>query len=127
MKAQAGEQSRLDTAERQAGMEIQRTQMGAEEAMQAARLGEASKLQMAEATEQSRLDTQEAMGAMEVQRMKGEGEMWETTTKMDRESTLMSSGLAQAKMYGEQKTAADEKMWGGVTDTIGAFIPAPGV
>jgi len=116
MKAQ--EQSRLDTQERQADMDIQKTQMGAEEAMQAARLGEASKLQMAEATEASQLQMAEAKGAMEVQELKGKGDMWSAEQEMNKQQTLMQSSLEQAGMYGQQKQAADDKMWGGITSAI---------
>tara|TARA_R110002124_G_scaffold90960_5_gene231813 strand:- start:6190 stop:7179 length:990 start_codon:yes stop_codon:yes gene_type:complete len=116
---QAGEQSRLDTQSRAADMDIQKTQMSAEESMQAARLGEASKLQMAEASEASKLQELEAQGDMEVQKRKADGAMWSAEAEMQKQTTLMSSSMAQAKMAAGEKKAADEKMWGGVSDAIG--------
>ena len=114
----ANEQSRLDTQERQADMDIQKTQMGAEEAMQAARLGEESRLQMAEATEASRLQMAEAQGEMEVQKLKGEGDMWSAETEMNKQNTLMQSSMQQSEMAAKEKAEGDKKMWGGIGDAI---------
>ena len=116
---QAQEQSRLDTQANQADMDIQKTQMGAEEAMQAARLGEASRLQMAEAQEASKLQELEASGEMEVQRLKGEGAMHSASMEMQKHTTLMDSAMQQSQMAGQEKMAADEKMWGGIGDAVG--------
>ena len=93
--------------------------MSAEESMQAARLGEASKLQMAEASEASKLQELEAQGDMEVQKRKADGAMWSAEAEMTKQTTLMSSSMDQAKMAAGEKQAADEKMWGGVSDAIG--------
>lgn len=112
----ANEQSRLDTAERQADMDIQKTQMSAEDAMQSARLGEASRLQMAEAQEASMLQMEEAKGAMEVQDLKGKGDMWSAETEMNKQNTLMQSYMQESQMAADQKQAADDKMWGGISD-----------
>jgi len=114
----ASEQTRLDTQERQTDMDIQKTQMSAEDAMQAARLGEASKLQMAEAQEASNLQMAEAQGAMEVQKLKGEGDMWSADAEMNKQNSLMQSSMQQAQMAADEKAKADEKMWGGIGDAI---------
>ena len=114
----ANEQSRLDTTERQADMDIQKTQMSAEDAMQSARLGEESKLQMAEATEASNLQMAEAKGAMDVQDLKGKGAMWSADAEMNKQTTLMGSKMNELQMAGDEKKAGDEKMWGGISDGI---------
>jgi len=114
----ATEQSRLDTQERAADMEIQKTQMSAEDAMQSARLGEASRLQMAEATEASRLQMAEAQGEMEVQKLKGEGAMWSADAEMNKQNSLMQSKMQEAQMAAQEKAAGDKKMWGGIGDAI---------
>ena len=126
----ASEQSRLDTKENQADMDIQKTQMSADQAMQSARLGEetnmqnarlgeASKLQMAEATEASNLQMAEAKGAMEVQDLKGKGDMWSAETEMNKQNSLMQSKMAEAQGAAAEKKAGDDKMWGGIGDAVG--------
>jgi hypothetical protein len=114
----ATEQSRLDTTERSADMDIQKTQMSADDAMQSARLGEESKLQMAEAQEASQLQMAEAQGEMDVQKMKGEGAMWSADAEMNKQKTLMDSKMEESKMAAQEKKDADEKMWGGIGDAI---------
>jgi len=125
----ASEQSRLDTQERQTDMDIQKTQMSAEDAMQSARLGEESRLQMAEATEASKLQMAEAQeasnlqmaeaqGEMEVQQLKGDGQLQAAGLEMQKQNSLMQSSMSQAQMAAAEKQAGDEKMWGGIGDAI---------
>ena len=61
--------------------------------MQAARLGEESKLQMVEAQEEASLQMQEAAGEMEVQKLRGQGAMWETESKLGRASSIMQGHM----------------------------------
>ena len=125
----ASEQSRLDTKEREADMDIQKTQMSADDAMQSAKLGEdsrlqmaeateASKLQMAEATEASNLQKMEAQGDMDVQKLKGDGQLASANLEMQKQNSLMQSSLSQAQMASGEKQAGDSKMWGGISDGI---------
>ena len=131
----ASEQSRLDTQERQTNLDIQKTQMSAEDAIQSSRLGEDSRLQTAQASEASRLQEmeareasdlqmQEAKGKMEVQKLKGDGQLSSAQLEMSKQNSLMQTSLSQSQAAAAQKQAGDDKMWGGVGDVlsgIGSF------
>ena len=89
--AEASEAARLDTASREADMQIQQTQMSAEDRMQQAQLGEAASLQMAEAAEASKLQELEAGAAMDIQSATMQGQLQSAQLTMQKESTLMDS------------------------------------
>jgi len=118
--AEASEASRLDTASREADMQIQQTQMSAEDRMQQAQLGEAASLQMAEAAEQSRLDSQAAQGDMEIQSATMQGQLDSASLTMQKESTLMDSYAGEVGGYRGEKAAADKKAWSGVSGMLSA-------
>ena len=96
-------------------MDIQKTILGADEALQNARLGEASKLQMAEMTEASKLQMAEAQGAMQTQELKGKGAMWSAEQSMRKSETLMGQQAAEVAGHKSDKKAADKQMWDGIT------------
>ena len=101
----AAEQSRLDTQSNQADADIQKTVMDAEGAMQAAELGEQSRLNMAEMTAASDMQMAEAGAAMAMQSEKGQAALAVTGMEMQRQETM----LGQANLEMDRARSDEDK------------------
>ncbi len=92
----AAEQSRLDTQSNQADADIQNKIMDAEGAMQAAELGEQSRLNMAEMQAASDMQMAEAGAEMSMQMAEAEGAQTEMGMEMQQAETML--GQANLEM-----------------------------
>ena len=107
----AAEESRLDTQSNQADADIQNKIMDAEGAMQAAELGEQSRLNMAEMTAASDMQMAEAGAEMQMQMAEAQGEQTRQGMEMGRAETMLGqANLEMDRARSDMDKADAEKM-----------------
>ena len=106
----AAEQSRLDTQSNQADADIQNKIMDAEGAMQAAELGEQSRLNMAEMTAASDMQMAEAGAEMSMQMAEAQGEQTQMGMEMQQAETMLGQSNLEMDRARSDQDKADAEM-----------------